>query len=350
MDTIEYMNPVTSSIDLFNMYLASNGSFIEFVNNSTLPNNPIIDINNNNEIEFDELIPIFNCTNEKNTINATQSQQIFNMRTYELLQPSSNSSSYVSSSSSLSPINNNNSCRNAAYFENNDLFFGNDVNDNNILNLQTIDINNNNNNNNEYENDDQIFEIDVETINSTIEVINSPHRDSIENGSNSDDNIELMLSFINSTTNCENNNESLNQAIDSVSSVSSSLSSSSSSQYQSILESVMSIAKNSTKHEAVEISGENIKQEAKEECLSDIDSKNNNSDCSTTFKRKRKNSKKGVNSESIGEDQSSRPRNFVCSFKDCKKSYLKSSHLKQHVRSHTGKEKKTIFSNYNFTS
>ena len=33
-----------------------------------------------------------------------------------------------------------------------------------------------------------------------------------------------------------------------------------------------------------------------------------------------------------------RPRNFQCTYPDCNKSYLKSSHLKQHVRSHTGEK------------
>ena len=33
-----------------------------------------------------------------------------------------------------------------------------------------------------------------------------------------------------------------------------------------------------------------------------------------------------------------RPRNFQCTYPDCNKSYLKSSHLKQHYRSHTGEK------------
>ena len=35
---------------------------------------------------------------------------------------------------------------------------------------------------------------------------------------------------------------------------------------------------------------------------------------------------------------STRPRNFQCTFANCNKSYLKSSHLKQHFRSHTGEK------------
>ena len=34
----------------------------------------------------------------------------------------------------------------------------------------------------------------------------------------------------------------------------------------------------------------------------------------------------------------SRERNFTCTYPDCKKSYLKASHLKQHIRSHTGEK------------
>lgn len=33
---------------------------------------------------------------------------------------------------------------------------------------------------------------------------------------------------------------------------------------------------------------------------------------------------------------SDRPRNYLCTFPECNKSYFKSSHLKQHIRSHTG--------------
>ncbi|RNA30426.1 Krueppel-like factor 3 [Brachionus plicatilis] len=37
-------------------------------------------------------------------------------------------------------------------------------------------------------------------------------------------------------------------------------------------------------------------------------------------------------------DSSTRPRNFQCTYPGCNKSYLKSSHLKQHYRSHTGEK------------
>ena len=80
-----------------------------------------------------------------------------------------------------------------------------------------------------------------------------------------------------------------------------------------------------------------IKQEIREEYLTDVESS------SPRYKIVKTNSgKKRVVSESsttVNDEQiSNRPRNFVCSFKDCKKSYLKSSHLKQHVRSHTGEK------------
>jgi hypothetical protein len=44
------------------------------------------------------------------------------------------------------------------------------------------------------------------------------------------------------------------------------------------------------------------------------------------------------NSKSESNSELSRPRNFVCTYPNCNKSYLKSSHLKQHYRSHTGEK------------
>jgi uncharacterized Zn-finger protein len=42
--------------------------------------------------------------------------------------------------------------------------------------------------------------------------------------------------------------------------------------------------------------------------------------------------------DSLGGSDLLRPRNFQCTFTGCSKSYLKSSHLKQHFRSHTGEK------------
>lgn len=42
--------------------------------------------------------------------------------------------------------------------------------------------------------------------------------------------------------------------------------------------------------------------------------------------------------ENLSAIDLARPRNFQCNFPGCNKSYLKSSHLKQHFRSHTGEK------------
>ena len=41
---------------------------------------------------------------------------------------------------------------------------------------------------------------------------------------------------------------------------------------------------------------------------------------------------------SMSATSSVRERNFVCPYPECQKSYLKSSHLKQHIRSHIGEK------------
>lgn len=80
----------------------------------------------------------------------------------------------------------------------------------------------------------------------------------------------------------------------------------------------------------------NIKTCADESCCYD----NNDEDSKASVKTMHScsNSKSKRNDTNTSDHNGlTRPRNFVCTFKDCKKSYLKSSHLKQHLRSHTGK-------------
>lgn len=59
---------------------------------------------------------------------------------------------------------------------------------------------------------------------------------------------------------------------------------------------------------------------------------NESSNCNSV-----KNDRLGTTAVKTEKDEiSTRPRNFKCTFEGCHKSYLKSSHLKQHIRSHTG--------------
>lgn len=58
-------------------------------------------------------------------------------------------------------------------------------------------------------------------------------------------------------------------------------------------------------------------------------------DVMSPFKREPSNTPGATTSATL---DSSRPRNFQCTYPGCNKSYLKSSHLKQHYRSHTGEK------------
>jgi hypothetical protein len=314
MDT-EFIN----NVDLFNFEF----DFTNINSNQTTSNN---NCTNNNEIELDDLSPFFNYTRNRDIMefinekqqqpNQAEAQPILNINRnisyrndHPYVTPSSYSSSYLSSSS-LSPLNYNNNTNNNNNIPSNnyDFFTSNDHDC--LPQMQLVELN-------DYENDDQIFQLD--SINGTIDAFPQSPQYFAEN-SNSDDivDVDFMFSFIN-----EKNND-VNSNTDSLLS-----NSPSSLQLQTILESVMAVT-NNIKVEAVE----NIKiKEELNSSSSDIDT--------TAPSRKNCHSKKRNNSETLSlsnDEVNSRPRNFVCSFKDCKKSYLKSSHLKQHVRSHTGEK------------
>ena len=318
MDT-DFMN---NNADILNFNYQFNNVFSNECNFEFNTNN-----NDSEEIDLENFSPFIDYAekevNSLQILNYTNSGSAYND------QPSSSSTSSSYSSSScvyLSPMQ---CTTNAACSD--------------TQNMKSIDINNN-----DFENDENIFQFD-DAISGSIECFSTnsiEQSDSIESNNNRsviDEHIDLAISFINSSSELNNHNsdELLNSHHQENSIASSSSSSSASSLIQSdylIIDAMMS----AMKKEVGILSNANIKQEIKEE--TDAESS------PIAYKLVKKNSgKKRLISESfssttttttttLNTDHVLRPRNFTCTFKDCNKSYLKSSHLKQHVRSHTGEK------------
>jgi hypothetical protein len=277
-------------------------------NNNTFQNECNFEFNNNNNnqnndtiIDIENLSPFFDYSE-------SSALPIFNNHNNNIDIPSSSSYS-SSSSSSFSPI---------------DHVFSDNQNNECIDNMQSIDINNN-----DFENDENIFQFESCNNNSNSEYFER----NVYNNNTNDGNIDIVFSFFNS----DENNQQQQQQETSILSISPSSSTSSitSSLSEQTKDQIIDAMTSAIKKE-VEILRD-IKQEIKEEYSTDPESPTR---CKTV---KANSGKKRMISESsssttVNDEQILRPRNFVCSFKDCKKSYLKSSHLKQHVRSHTGEK------------